>query len=261
MTKYKILIILFCTIFFTSILCAQVTIGNAETPVPGALLQLKNIGNINDGSANSDRGMTLPRVMLTSLTTLDDIAKLSTESDLEYVGLLVYNVNEQMKCFTDPIQKGMYVWDGSTWNSLSDSKAVFRVGKLNDVRTGDTPQTYYTTKIQFVKDDGTILYNVEWMSENLRATVYSNNITPKEPLTFITSSTNANEEKSQYRYNKYDGSDFKTRGYYYNTYATFNGIDMTELRYTNLMFLCLDVFNKVFVQKVGKCPLMKIGLL
>lgn len=219
---------LFCALFLIPTMHSQVTIGTDETPVPGALLQLKNIENISEGNANSTKGLILPRVGLTSLTSLDDITKLSTESDLDYVGLFVYNVNEQMQCYDDPIQQGIYVWDGSSWQNLSNYSTIFRAGQLKDIRTGDTPQIYNTTKIQFVKDDGT-LYDVEWMSENLRATVYSDNITPKEALSFVASNTNIDDMKSQYKYNNYDGSDFEVRGYYYNTFATFNGIDMTDI--------------------------------
>jgi len=53
---------------------SQVSIGINEAPVDGALLQLKNIPNVIDGSANSTKGMMLPRVQLTSMETLSPIA-------------------------------------------------------------------------------------------------------------------------------------------------------------------------------------------
>lgn len=216
------------TLFFANAI-AQVTIGSAEKPVPGALLQLKN--KVENGSkANADKGMLLPRVKLTSMTSLVDISKSATETDSEYLGLIVYNTNEAPACFSKGFQKGIYVWSGTSWNSLyGDQTVAYRKGTLVDARTGNDTQTYATVHIKLSRADGTLVYEGEWMSENLRATVYSDNITPVAPLELIDAGDDYTGEKPMYRYNKYDSSDFDIRGYHYNTYAVFNGIDMTDI--------------------------------
>lgn len=219
----------FCGLFF----CyskAQVTIGNSDKPEIGALLQLKNKEESENG-VNANKGMLLPRVKLTSMTSLDDISKSAEETDSEYTGLIVYNINEAPACFSKGFQKGTYVWSGSSWNNLygSETVVVYRKGTLVDARTGNDTQTYATVHIKLSRVDGTLVYEGEWMSENLRATVYSDNITPVGPLEFIDAGDDYRDKKPMYRYNKYDSSDFGIRGYYYNTYAVFNGIDMTDI--------------------------------
>lgn len=205
------------------------TIGKAEKPETGALLQLKN-KETEDNGANANKGLLLPRVKLTSMTSLVDISKADTESDSQYIGLVVYNTEERPACYTDDFQRGIHIWSGDRWNNIGASQTVaYRKGTLVDTRTGDDTQTYATVHIKLSQANGTLVYEGEWMSENLRASVYANNITPKKPLTLIGGSDDAQQYVPMYRYNKHNNSDFDIRGYYYNTFAVFNDIDMTDI--------------------------------
>jgi len=56
-----------------SIALSQVTIGNTEKPVEGALLQLKNIDRKTNGEANSTKGLMLPRVLIKDINKLDPV--------------------------------------------------------------------------------------------------------------------------------------------------------------------------------------------
>ena len=97
---------------------AQVTIGSAETPMAGALLDLK-MENL------TTKGLALPRVDLKDLKTLtmgdNVIADGPTQSGAstvwkDHTGLLVYNMGGNVLC--GGIAGGLYVWDGSEWQSL-----------------------------------------------------------------------------------------------------------------------------------------------
>lgn len=210
---------------------AQVTIGSAEAPMPGALLQLKEPSTANQGEANSTKGLLLPRVKLTSLTSLDDIEKDASENSATYTGLVVYNVNETAVCGATDLTKGIYIWNGTTWQSLGGTKLISRRKELVDNRPGDTPQTYGTVHLQLVRPwDGGVVFDAgEWMMENLRARVFSSNITPVmgQP-TFINSDSEHVVGRPEMEYGNYDQATFSTRGYYYNTYTVFNGINMPD---------------------------------
>lgn len=96
----------------------QVTIGTREKPAEGALLQLKNIENVTDGTANANKGLIIPRVKLESSNSLKGISTESNEDPLTYAGLVVFNSNKiDNECALLP--QGMYVWDGSSWELLS----------------------------------------------------------------------------------------------------------------------------------------------
>jgi uncharacterized protein (TIGR02145 family) len=107
-------------------LAAQVTIGAGLEPNVGAVLDLKQ-ENRADGSANSLKGLGLPRVNLTNLKpTLStgatnslpvSIGAASTEnwSLSAHTGLTVYNVKED-QCAG--ILGGVYTWSGTEWMYL-----------------------------------------------------------------------------------------------------------------------------------------------
>ena len=95
---------------------SQVTIGSQSIPLKGVLLDLKE-NDEKTGNANSEKGLILPRVILTAI---DELSPMLTglEPDYQnlkqgYTGLVVYNVNAN-----HPFEKGMYVWDGSKWSPL-----------------------------------------------------------------------------------------------------------------------------------------------
>jgi len=117
----KKMILLIMTLLLTSgVMRSQVTIGSGSTPLKGALLDLKEYNETN-GNANSNGGMTLPRVYLVGVDTLLPILTgLETNYQAlkpQYTGLVVYNVNA-----TAPLEKGLYVWDGAQWNGLNASQ-------------------------------------------------------------------------------------------------------------------------------------------
>jgi hypothetical protein len=107
---------------------AQVTIGTIEEPQKGALLQLKEIGNVSSDAKNANRGLGLPRVYLLSQTHLypmflsdpdnpsslpkPDYLSNKVNIDGQHKGLMVYNVNN-----TTPFVEGLYVWNGQQWEA------------------------------------------------------------------------------------------------------------------------------------------------
>lgn len=113
------LLFLFCTF---SIAHTQVTIGSDEPSLPGALLQIKNRTGITNGDANASQGLGMPRIKLTDKNNLfpmfangaDEYTGVNkTTEDAKHIGLMVYHTD---KC--SMMGKGLYVWDGSSWNKL-----------------------------------------------------------------------------------------------------------------------------------------------
>lgn len=103
-------------------LSSQVTIGTNETPAFGALLQLKNKTNVDDGSENATRGLGMPRVDLLNIRLDDTFTDLSQtivgasgvwDKD-EHIGLFVYNMADDYK----EICPGLFVWLGESWQKL-----------------------------------------------------------------------------------------------------------------------------------------------
>lgn len=105
---------LVCMLFVAGQTKSQVTFGSTEKTEDGALLQLKNIDNVTDGSANATKGLGLPRVALTDLKKLEPCAKTSTEAS-SHVGLMVFNT-------TPEICPGVFVWDGEKWEKVPDDR-------------------------------------------------------------------------------------------------------------------------------------------
>jgi len=107
---------------------AQVTIGLNENPASGALLQLKEQPNINNGDANSSRGLGLPRVILTDLDNLypmflkadgisptDEYTTDKSTIDHAHIGLMVYHADN-----CSMYGKGVYVWEAKGWSKLGE---------------------------------------------------------------------------------------------------------------------------------------------
>jgi len=116
-----IILILLLSLFFISPVRSQVTIGMLETPLPGALLDLKQ----NDdpaGGTTATKGMMYPRVALVSLTSLSPLDDAPVSSK-QYKGMTVYNVTVNAAA---NLQDGLYVWDGAKWN-------VFQTGTVNNM--------------------------------------------------------------------------------------------------------------------------------
>lgn len=144
---------------------AQVTIGSGIPPVSGALLDLKEQDK-KDGTANSTKGLGLPRVELSNLkpqnnTELaESIGNITDSYDIdEHIGLVIYNVKETERCtFTDPIYKGVYVWDGEQWQLIGEGTESLATGvyRVTDLRDGEE---YLARNFGDAGD---------WMLENMR---------------------------------------------------------------------------------------------
>ncbi|MDH6310873.1 hypothetical protein M2451_003684 [Dysgonomonas sp. PFB1-18] len=97
---------------------AQVTVGSGTEPNKAALLDLKTQDASNPTSVTDDSnittttgGLLLPRVKLTSLTSLEPFIIGATETDkIKHAGLLVHNINA-----TNMFKQGTYQWDGTQW--------------------------------------------------------------------------------------------------------------------------------------------------
>ncbi|NDV70307.1 leucine-rich repeat domain-containing protein [Dysgonomonas sp. 25] len=116
---------------FTAIsLQAQVTIGSAEPPVDGALLDLKEHAP-DANNATAKHGLGLPKVELSDLSKLKigTAPEITGADALNHTGLIVYNTKETM-CFS----KGLYVWDGATWVQLSGSQITKKGSYAEDVQ-------------------------------------------------------------------------------------------------------------------------------
>jgi len=171
---YKYLILATTLIVNVSLALSQVTIGNNEAPEKGALLQLKNIEGITDGSANATKGLGLPRILLTEKTSLVDIDPNNTErpDPNEHQGLIVYNLDGNL---CKDLYTGINVWDGNQWQPIPYKEQEVFVDVMTDYRDLGSPQTY---KIAKFGDAGW------WMTENLRATTWPNaTISPSKSLT------------------------------------------------------------------------------
>lgn len=117
----------FLLFIFVSSIEAQVTIGANEAPVEGALLQLKSKTGVTDGSENATAGLLLPRVSLTSLTSLDGIDTGDSETAYTYTGLVVYHIADTTQ--SSYFNSGVYVWIGTQWERLDrDSVGAIRWG-------------------------------------------------------------------------------------------------------------------------------------
>lgn len=133
--KTKILLAGITILFLLPPIKAQVTIGSGLPSREGTLLDLKENENTKH-EANSKKGLGLPRVALSSLSTLtvDVPAKAK-----DYVGLTVYNITEN-----DELTEGTYCWFGSAWKQI-----VFTddAGVAGDFLQSNGKDSYYWADI------------------------------------------------------------------------------------------------------------------
>lgn len=154
--QQKKILLVFISTFFILNIQAQVTIGSTETPINGALLDLKESGT-------TKRGLGLPRVALTNLTPKNDVELAasmgapagSSYSLTQHVGLLVYNTTKCLKgTGTD---NGLYVWAGTEWQKLEREEGLASV--VYTVTDNRDNNTYLARNFGTAGD---------WMLENLR---------------------------------------------------------------------------------------------
>lgn len=153
-TKIRVCIYILLTIFssISLTISAQVTIGSLEVPINGALLDIKQTGG-------TTKGLLLPRVKLSSLTSLQMGDKVINNNDgdgdqyIKHTGLMIYNVTDNPEC--PSILPGIYVWSGSTWEPLKRKNIV-----AQSTFTDGEDNTYTYKKF------GTYT----WMTQNVRTT-------------------------------------------------------------------------------------------
>lgn len=92
---------------------AQVGIG-VQTPSSSAMLDIH--------SAGGDKGVLLPKIALTSLTSYLPIK--GDSSDARNVGLLIYNTTEDS---TKDLVLGYYYWTGSSWVGLPNTSTIIEL--------------------------------------------------------------------------------------------------------------------------------------
>jgi len=146
-TTLKILngsaLILLLSAFFGLPAFSQVTIGTLESPLKGALLDLRQQTE-TAGALNSTGGLKFPRVSLTGLTSLQPL--LSSAEDgaataaakLQYKGMTVFNVNVNAGA---NLQEGLYVWDGTQWELLQAGDVAAAVNASNGLNLSTTNNT------------------------------------------------------------------------------------------------------------------------
>lgn len=109
---------------------AQVTMGSFIAPPEGALLNLQEYGSCSQNTT-STKGLLLPRVGLTSLSSLEDIEGVNSNTPKRYSGLMVYNVNNfNNDCLKLPI--GLYVWSGSSWENVEGKETSEMPGSYTE---------------------------------------------------------------------------------------------------------------------------------
>ncbi len=120
-------------LFLVGNIGAQVTIGSLEKPEEGSILQLKNI-EAEAGKANANKGLGLPRVMLSKKDALypmflndptnsasggqSDYLQNKNNVDIEHSGLVVYNV---IANYEEDLCLGINYWNGSRWECAMPS--------------------------------------------------------------------------------------------------------------------------------------------
>lgn len=118
--NFIVLSILLLSCSWHSEIYSQVTVGSGTSPIEGALLDLKE-KSTTDGSVNSTKGLSMPRVELKNPNKLQlgDLEILDNDGDGQqyekHTGLLVYNVSN-----ISPFCPGLYVWNGSEWIRLHE---------------------------------------------------------------------------------------------------------------------------------------------
>lgn len=170
-------------LFSCNAIYAQVTVGLDEAPEEGALIQLKTISGVTDGSANAYKGLGLPRV---ELKEINELFPMLTGSELNYgdlkldhIGLVVYNMTDGEDYCENPdnyLRKGLNVWNGTQWMYIGDN-LVSGIGVFTDNRDPANPETY---QYMDYGDAGV------WMTENMRAKMYADGT----PISLYNSSIN-----------------------------------------------------------------------
>lgn len=129
----KLSILVLFIIGATSNLYTQVTIGSNLPANKGSLLDIKQ-KNSYENKVTTQKGLGLPRVVLTSDSDMRDISG-ATGQERDHIGLIVYNISDHSHC---PIlSPGIYVWNGKQWEELFDDSE-----NKQDLSASGTTDTY-----------------------------------------------------------------------------------------------------------------------
>lgn len=144
---------------------AQVTIGSSIEPNKGSLLDLKETDSTG---VNSSKGLLLPRMNLSSLTSMEPIFKDSELNDdvkKTHIGLTIFNLKED---YSIGLCKGVYVWTMDlSWLRLPKPccLALDEVEISNDVLNfleGDSPKFI----AEVIPKEASIPIIYEWYLDN-----------------------------------------------------------------------------------------------
>lgn len=127
----RLLFLFLAVLLSVNTLTAQVTIGLLEEPETGSLLQLKNIKDADGASANANKGLAMPRVLLSKKEQLypmflkdssnpasgatDEYTSNKASIDKAHTGLVVYNT---IANYVEDLCLGLNYWNGSNWQCL-----------------------------------------------------------------------------------------------------------------------------------------------
>lgn len=201
--------------FFYNVGIAQVRIGGLTPPMAGALL------DVNEDTSLSSKGMLMPRVLIKSMNSLDDINPKSVNrpDPALHIGLLVFGISDDATCpLFDP---GVLVWSGEKWIPISKSKT-----DLDKIIENRVATLFYDTD-----QDGNVIIGKQyglagtWMIHNLAVKHYAdgtpimvyNGTSTTSPAYTFPNSKNGNTPSN---YNN-------QQGLLYNWFAVTKGLNQT----------------------------------
>lgn len=161
--------VLILILLFSSASYGQVTIGSAIHPVQGSLLDLKETESLE---ANSTKGLMLPRVSITQLKELkmgdNNIKNEDNDGDQfsKHIGLMVYNVNNNLCSPGNLIAEGVYVWTGESWMEQTGNVAKLTRDTYWFTDNRDN-QSYLAREFYYIDDNGVKVSAGDWMLQNL----------------------------------------------------------------------------------------------
>lgn len=157
---------------------AQVTIGSTARPRAGALLDLTQ-------GTTTTKGLNLPRVKLSKLkpaTPAELAASIGTTGYWElneHTALVVYNIDA---CAPEPIEKGMYVFDGIQWQPLKEEDSFITATPAETSQSGNPWGTNIVLHQEKTDAANNVIYKEffsadfgdagRWMTTNLAAFQY-----------------------------------------------------------------------------------------
>lgn len=108
-----------------------------------------------------DKGVLIPRVALTSLTSFSPIT--GNQNDADVVGLLVYNTNSSLNAENPTSSQGFYYWTGEAWNRIASTNEILTIINNNDSQSTGKIEELTSIINNLIKNQGSttsvILYD------------------------------------------------------------------------------------------------------